>query len=134
MFLKKSLMKRVKVPLLLMLLTILVSFLVPTVLAEQVNPSKKDEAPVNADLTYSLDMYFAIVNYNEPTNPWIKINYYYENGSFITMIYGMDRTVFPSLNLNYQDNFVQVFDRKGKMCGFGFKTRYRSNLYIFVPV
>ena len=127
-------MKRVKVPLLLMLLTILVSFLVPTVLAEQVNPSKKDEAPANADLAYSFNMYFAIVNYNEPTNPWIQVNYYYENGSFITMIYGMDRTVFPSLNLNYQNNFVQVFDGKGKMCGFGFKTRYRSKLYIFVPV
>lgn len=133
MFSKKSLIKKARVPMLLMILTILMSFLVPTLLAEQENTSKKYDSPTNEDFAYNLNMYFTIVNYNDPSNPWVQINYYYENGSFITMIFGMDRTVFPSLNLNYQDNFVQVFDRKGKLCGFGFKTRIKSNLFIFVP-
>lgn len=130
---KKSLIKRVRAPLLLMVLTILISFLVPGILAEPVNSSKKYETPANADLAYSLDAYFAIVNYNEPSNPWVQINYYFENGSYIRMIFGMDRSIFPSLNLNYQNNFVQVFDRKGKLCGLGFKTRSKSNLFVFVP-
>ncbi len=119
---------------LLILLTILFSFLVPSIMAQPENPSKKFEAPTNADLTYNLEAYFAIVNYNEPTNPWIQVNYYLENGSYIRMIFGMERVVFPSLNLNYQNNFIQVFDRKGKLNGLGFKSRYKSNLYIFVPV
>lgn len=130
---KKSLVKRVRAPLLLMVLTILISFLVPGILAEPVNSSKKYETPANADLAYGLDAYFAVVNYNEPSNPWVQINYYFENGSHIRMIFGMDRSIFPSLNLNYQNNFVQVFDRKGKLCGLGFKTRSKSNLFVFVP-
>jgi hypothetical protein len=134
MFSEKSLIKRARVPMLLVILTILMSFLVPTMLAEQENMSKKFESPANEDLARNLNMYFAIVNYNEPSNPWVQINYYDENGSFITMIFGMDRTVFQSLNLNYQNNFVQVFDRKGKLCGFGYNTRYKSNLYFFIPI
>jgi len=131
---KKTLIKKFKVPILLILLTILMSFLAPSIMAQPENSSKKYEAHTNADLAYNLEAYFAIVNYNEPTNPWVQVNYYYENGSHIRMIFGMDNTVFPSLNLNYQNNFVQVFDRKGKLNGFGFKSRYKSNLYIFVPV
>jgi hypothetical protein len=69
MFSKKSLIKKGRVPMLLMILTILMSFLVPTLLAEQENPSKKYDSPTNEDLTCNLNMYFTIVDYNEPSNP-----------------------------------------------------------------
>lgn len=118
---------------LLILLTILLSFLVPSIMAQPENSSKKYEAPNNADLAINLEAYFAIVNYNEPTNPWVQVNYYYENGSFIRMIFGIESIVFPSLNLNYQYNYVQVFNDKGKLSGYGVRTRSKSNLYIFVP-
>ncbi len=130
---KESLIKKFKAPMLLILLTILLSFLVPSILAQPQNSSKKYEAPNNTDLPYSLEAYFAIVNYNEPTNPWVQVYYYYDNGSHIRMIFGMDNTVFPSLNLNYQYNVVQVFNDKGKLSGYGIRTRSKSNLYIFVP-
>ena len=119
---------------LLMLFTILLSFVVPSVLAQPEDPQKKLDAPVNSDLAYNLEAYFTIVNYNEPANPYVLINYYYENGSQITMIFGMERIVFPSLNLNFQYNYVQVFDNKGKLSGYGVRTRSKSNLYVFVPV
>ncbi|UCG68399.1 MAG: hypothetical protein JSV09_11370 [Thermoplasmata archaeon] len=133
MFLRKSLLKRFKVPLLLMLMTILLSFVVPSVLATPENPQKKFEAPVNSDLAYNMEAYFTLVNYNEPTSPWVLVNYYYENGSYIRMIFGVENVVFPSLDLNLQYNIVQVFDNKGKLSGYGFKTRSKSNLFIFVP-
>ena len=80
------------------------SFLVPGILAESHNPSKKStlEAHTNADLTYHLELYFTIVTYNEPMNPWVQINYYYENGQHMRIIYGVDGTALPSLNLNYR--------------------------------
>jgi len=130
---KISLIKKFKAPMLLILLTILLSFLVPSIMAQPENSSKKYEAPNNADLAINLEAYFAIVNYNEPTNPWVQVNYYYENGSFIRMIFGIESIVFPSLNLNYQYNYVQVFNDKGKLSGYGVRTRSKSNLYIFVP-
>ncbi|UCE35896.1 MAG: hypothetical protein JSW00_10030 [Thermoplasmata archaeon] len=130
---RRSLVNKVKVPLLLMLITLLLSFLVPGILAQPDNSEKRDEPPVNSDLALGFDAYFAIVNYNEPHNPWVQVNYYYENGSYITMIYGIERSVLPSLSLNYQSGAVQVFDRKGKLTGLGFKTRTKSNLFVFVP-
>lgn len=130
---KKSLINKFKAPMLLILLTILLSFLVPSIMAQPENPSKKYEAPTNADLAYNLEAYFAIMNYNEPTNTWVQVNYYYENGSYIRMIFGMERVVFPSLNLNFQYTYVQVFNDKGKLSGYGIRTRSKSNLYIFVP-
>ena len=130
---KITLIKKFKVPILLILLTILMSFLVPSILAQPENSSKKYETPTNVNLAYSLEAYFAVMNYNEPTNPWVQVNYYYENGSYIRMIFGMESIVFPSLSLNYQYNFVQVFDDKGKLSGYGIRTRSKSNLYIFVP-
>lgn len=133
MFFKDSLISKHKLPLFLMLIMIFMSFIVPSVLAQPENDSKKYEAPSNSDLALGLEAYFAIVNYNEPTNSWVQINYYYENGSYITMIYGIEITVFPSLSLNYQSGFIQVFDKKGKLCGFGIKIRTKSNLFIFVP-
>ncbi len=131
---KRSLIKKFKAPMLLILLTILLSFLVPSVFSEPINPSKRNEVPTNGDLAYNLDAYFMVVNYNEPSNPWILVNYYFENGSSIRMVLGIDRMVFPSLNLDYQNNFIQVFDKKGKVCGLGFKTGSKSNLFIYAPV
>jgi hypothetical protein len=125
-----------KVPLFLMILTILLTFLVPTILAQPVNPSKEGQSdmPAGADLALDFDAYFTVVNYNEPSSPWVLINYYLDNGSSIRMVFGVDNSVYPSLNLNYQNNFIQVFDKKGKVCGMGFQSRSRSNLFVFVPV
>jgi hypothetical protein len=135
MFLKGTLGKG-KVPLFLMIFTILLTFLVPTILAQPANSSKEGqtEMPAGADLSLSFDAYFTVVNYNEPGSPFVLINYYFENGSSIRMVFGVDNSLHPSLNLNYQNNFIQVFDKKGKVCGMGFQSRGRSNLFIYVPV
>ncbi len=135
MFSKKSLRKRMRTPLVLMVLTIILSFFVPTVLAQPDNLSKDNlkDAPENADLFFNLEAYFAVQNYNEPSNPWVLVNYYFENGSSIRMVFGIDRSVFPTLNLDYQNNYVQVFDKKGKVCGLGFKTKDKYNLFVYVP-
>jgi hypothetical protein len=119
-----------------MLVTILISFLVPSALAEPADPTEKYESEMTSDtyLIYNIDFYFSVVNYNEPANPWVQINYYYENGSYITMIFGVDRTVYPTLNLDYHGNFIQVFDKKGKLSGYGIRTKTKSNLFVYVPV
>lgn len=134
MFSKKSRIKGIKASLWLMFLTILISFLVPSVLAQPDNQSERYESDMasNMDSAFALDMYFAVVNYNEPSNPYILINYYYDNGSYIRMIFGVDRTVFPSLNLDYQNNYIQVFDKKGKLSGYGIRTKTKSNLFVYV--
>lgn len=132
---KESFLKKAKALILIMLLTIIMSFLVPTVLAQPDNLSKENlkEAPVNAELFFNLEAYFAVQNYNEPSNPWVLVNYYFENGSSIRMVFGIDRSVFPTLNLNYQNNYIQVFNKKNKVCGLGFKTKDKSNLFVYVP-
>lgn len=132
---KKSLRKRMRAPLLIMVLTILLSFLVPTILAQPANTSRdnQNDMPAPSDLSYNLDMYFTVVNYNEPSNPWVLINYYFDNGSSVRMVFGVDRNVFPSLNLDYQNNIIQIFDKKGKISGFGFQSKSRTNLFIYVP-
>jgi hypothetical protein len=117
-----------------MVLTILMSFLVPSILAAPENHSKKLEASTNADLFYNLDPGFTIVNFNEPSNPWVLVNYYYDNGSHIRIIFSRDSVFFPSLDMNFQHNIVQVFDNKGKLSGYGVRTRSKSNLFIFHPV
>ncbi len=116
MLLKIQLLRGKKAPLLLMLFTILLSFLAPSVLAQPLDPSKKYDMQANGDFAYDLDTYFGIVDFNEPSNPYVIINYYFENGSHIRMIFGVDRDVFPTLNLNYQNNWIQVFDTKGTCC------------------
>jgi hypothetical protein len=131
---KIPLLKGKRAPLLLMVLTILFSFLAPTVLAQPDNPSKKFDMQSNQDLAYNLDTYFTMVDYNEPSNPYILINYYFENGSHVRMIFGVDKEVFPTLNLNYQSSLIQVFDNKGKIGGYGIRTRSKSNLFVYVPV
>ena len=132
---KKALKKGIRVPLLLVLFTILIGILVPTVLAQPADPRDySSEMPMNADLAYNLDAYFAVVNYNEPMNPWVQINYYYDNGSHIRMVFGIDRTIFPTLNLDFQNNMIQVFDRKGKLSGYGINLKGKTNLYIYVPM
>jgi hypothetical protein len=132
---KKSFLKKAKAPILIMLFTIIMSFLVPTVLAQPDAISKESlkEAPENADLFFNLEAFFAVQNYNEPSNPWVLVNYYFDNGSSIRMVFGIDRSVFPTLNLDYQNNYIQVFDRKGKVCGLGFKSKDKSNLFVFAP-
>ncbi len=132
---KESFLRRAKVPILIMLLTVIMSFLVPTVLAQPDNLSKENlnKTPENGDLFFNLEAFFAVQNYNEPSNPWVLVNYYFENGSYIRMIFGIERSIFPTLNLNYQNNFIQVFDKRGKMCGLGFKSKDKSNLFVYVP-
>jgi hypothetical protein len=135
MSLENQMIKKMKVPLFFMLVTILISFLAPGVLAEPIDPSERYESEMAADanLMHSIDSYFAVVNYNEPSIPWVQINYYYENGSQITMIFGVDRTIYPTLNLDYNGPFIQVFDKKGKISGFGIRMKTKSNLFVFVP-
>jgi hypothetical protein len=133
---KEPLFKRIRAPMFLMVLTILLSFLVPTILAQPASPSRDYETNniYNSDLAYDLDVYFSMMNCNDPGNSWVIVNYYFENGSSVRMVFGLDRTVFPSLNLDYQNNIIQVFDKKGKIDGFGFQSKSRSNLFIYVPV
>jgi hypothetical protein len=133
---KVSFFKKAKAPLLIMILTIILSFLVPTVLAQPDNLPKENlkETPENSNLFFNLEAFFTVQNYNEPSNPWALVNYYFENGSSIRMVFGIDRTVFPTLNLDYQNNYIQVFDKKGKVCGLGLKSKDKSNLFVYVPM
>lgn len=132
---KEPLFKRIRAPMFLMVLTILMSFLVPTILAQPASPSKDYETEniYNSDLIYDLDAYFSMMNCNDPGNSWVVVNYYFKNGSSIRMVFGVDRTIHPSLNLDYENNNIQVFDNKGKITGFGFQSKSRTNLFIYVP-
>lgn len=134
MFRMRIPVKGLKVSLWLMILTILISFIVPSVLAQPVDASRKTDANAGIDLTYDVDSYFALVNYNEPSNPYIVLNYYFENGSHIRMVHGVDIVIFPSLNLDYQNNVVRIFDKNGKLEGYGFGFRPKSRTYVFMPV
>ena len=133
---KEPLFKRIRAPMFLIVLTILMSFLVPTILAQPVNTSKnyETEGQYNSDLTYDMDAYFSMMNCNDPGNSWVIVNYYYENGSSIRMIFGVDRIIHPSLNLDYQNNNIQVFDNNGKITGFGYQSKSKANLFVYVPV
>jgi hypothetical protein len=119
-----------------MVLTILMSFLVPTILAQPVNTSKDFETQnmYNSDLAYDLDAYFSMMNCNDPGNSYVLVNYYFENGSSIRMVFGVDNSIHPSLNLDYENNNIQVFDNKGKITGFGYQSKSKHNLFIYVPV
>jgi hypothetical protein len=133
---KEPLFKRIRAPMFLMVLTILMSFLVPTLLAEPANTSRDYETEniYGSDLAYDLDAYFRMMNCNDPGNTWVIINYYFENGSSIRMVFGVHDRIHPSLNLDYQNSNIQVFDNKGKITGFGYQSKSRPNLFIYVPV
>ncbi len=133
---KEPLFKRIRAPMFLMVLTILMSFLVPAILAQPVNTSKDYETEnlYNSDLAYDLDAYFSMMNCNDPGNSYVLVNYYFENGSSIRMVFGVDESIYPSLNLDYENNNIQVFDNKGKITGFGFQSKSKSNLFVYVPL
>ena len=133
---KEPLFKRIRAPMFLMVLTILMTFLVPTILAQPASTSKdyETENPYNSDIMSDMDAYFRMMNCNDPGNSWVMVNYYFENGSSIRMVFGIDRTIHPSLNLNYNSNYIQVFDNKGKITGFGYQSKSKANLFIYVPV
>ncbi len=118
----------------LMVLTILMTFLVPTILAQPASTSKDYETNslYNSDIMSDMDAYFRMMNCNDPGNTWVMVNYYFENGSSIRMVFGVDRTVHPSLNLNYQNNYIRVFDNKGKIMGFGYQSRSLRRIYLFM--
>ena len=120
----------------LIVLTILMSFLVPTILAQPASTSKdyETEGQYNSDLAYDMDAYFSMMNCNDPGNSWVIVNYYYENGSSIRMVFGVDRIIHPSLNLDYENNNIQVFDNNGKITGFGYQSKSKTNLFVYVPV
>jgi len=117
-----------------MVITILLSFIVPSVLAQPTDASRKLDSSSNLEMVYNIDAYFAMVDYNEPSNPYVVMNYYYENGSHIRMVFGIERDLLPSLNLNYQNNVVQVFDKKGKLDGYGIGFKPKSRVFIYVPL
>lgn len=134
MFNKKSGLKKYKLPFLLMLIALVLSFIVPTLLAEPANSQKDNETYSNSDLKYILDPTFSNVNYNEPHNPWVIVNYYYESGSQISMIFLIDDTSSPTINLDHQSNVIEVFGEKGRLSGYGIKANRESNVYVYVPV
>ena len=133
---KEPLFKRIRGPMFLIVLTILMSFLVPAILAEPVNTSKDYDTRdiYNSDLAYDLNAYFSMMNCNDPGNSYVLVNYYFENGSSIRMVFGVDSSLHPSLNLDYENNNIQVFDNKGKISGLGFQSKSKQNLFIYVPV
>ncbi len=130
----RSFTRCLRAPLWLMVFTILLSFVVPSVLAQPADASRKLDSSSNMELAYNIKTYFALVDYNEPSNPYVVLNYYYENGSYIRMVFGIDKDIFPSLNLNYQNNVVQVFDKKGKVDGYGVGFKPKSKVFIYIPV
>ena len=134
MFKKKSGPKKYKLPFLLMLFALVMSFIVPTFLAQPAVQQKDNENYSNSDFSYCIDPNFMIVNYNEPSNPWVVVNYYYENGSHIRMVFVIDNTPSPTINLDYQGNTIEVFDKKGRLSGYGVRTNSKSNVYVYVPV
>ena len=134
MFSIKSMLKGLRAPMWLMVFAILMSFVVPSVLAQPADAARKLDSSSNAELAYNIEAYFALVDYNEPSNPYIVLNYYYENGSHIRMIFGIEKDVSPSLNLNYQNNVIQVFDKKGKLDGYGVGIKSKSKVFIYIPV
>ncbi len=133
MFKKKSGIKKYKLPFLLMLFALVMSFIVPTFLAQPTVQQKDNENYSNSDFSYCIDPGFMIVNYNEPSNPWVVVNYYYENGSQIRMVYVVDNTFSPTLDSDYQGNTIEVFDKYGRLSGYGIKTNSKSNIYVYVP-
>jgi hypothetical protein len=50
------------------------------------------------------------------------------------MVFGVDRIIHPSLNLDYENNNIQVFDNNGKITGFGIQSKSKANLFVYVPV
>jgi len=110
------------------------SFIVPMVLAQPTDASRKLDPSSNMELACNIDSYFALVDYNEPSNPYVVLNYYYENGSYIRMVFGIEKDLLPSLNLNHQNNVVQVFDKKGKLDGYGVGFKPKSKVFIYIPV
>lgn len=124
----------IRAPLWLVIAVILMSFIVPSVLAQPADGSRKLDSSTDMDTAYGIDAFFAIADYNEPSNPYIVLNYYYENGSHIRIVFGIDRDLMPSLSLDYQNNVVQVFDRKGKLDGYGVGFKPKSKVFIYVSL
>ncbi|MCK5561441.1 MAG: hypothetical protein KAJ51_12635 [Thermoplasmata archaeon] len=126
----------IKASLILMILAIFLSIFVPGVVAEPRGgfENANYEHPIYNDITYNFDEYLTIVNYNEPMNPYVIMNYYYQDGSNVKIIYGVQGTVVASLNLDHQNNLIPVFDAYGNLVGYGVNPKLKSNLFIFVPI
>jgi hypothetical protein len=86
----------------------------------------------NYDLTEIFDEYLILIDYNEPMNPYILMNYYYKDGSCIRMVYGIKSTDLTLLDMDSENKLIPVFDSNNNLNGYGIKTSRSSNLYIFI--
>jgi hypothetical protein len=135
MFLK-NLRNRVGKALIIFMLALLsIQFLFPAIYADSFGSDHDyPERDLYSNLDFNFEAYFAVIDYNDINHPWVQIYYYYENGSKIRMIYGIDELSFRNLELNFLRNNIPVFDSSGNIYGYGIKTKYKSNLYVFIPL
>ena len=91
-----------------------------------------DHSKFNKEITETFDEYLILVNYNEPMNPYFIIVYYYNDGSCIRMVHGIESSSLDILELDFESGQIPVLNIENKICGHGIKIKTNSNLFIFV--
>jgi hypothetical protein len=94
------------------------------------NELTKEES-IDSDLFDLFDEYLTLINYNEPMNPYILLNYHYKDGSCARLVYGIRIVNLVSDNQNHDSEFIPILNDENNIVGWGLKTNANSNLFLF---
>jgi hypothetical protein len=127
-------LKKFKLNIFIVILSILIVTILPNVVADpdSTPANYSNTITLNSDLNEIFDEYLILIDYNEPMNPYILMNYYYHDGSCTRMVYGIKSTNLNYFNLDLEKDLIPVYGDNNKIHGYGVRTKSTRNLFIFV--
>jgi hypothetical protein len=125
-----------KLRFIIVIITLIFVSIVPSAVgASYSNPNDQSlQDTIDPDMFDIFDEYLILIDYNEPMNPYILMNYYYQDGSCVRLVYGI-----PTVNLSldgqiFDYELIPIFNYQNKIIGWGVKINTRSNLFIFANI
>ena len=118
------------------ILILFIGAIFPTVVAGSLPESSDYQDPLTpfSGPVEIFTEFLIFIDYNEPMNPYVLMNYYYRDGSCVRMVYGIDATSLSPFDLELQTEVIPVLDMDNNIIGYGVKTKTNSNLFVFTKL